>query len=117
LGQKGSGWDRPNQFFARRLSVVNGRHLHGEKRMDAHTLGDGGSPTKEIAQRVELKPQCYESRAAAEVRRPTIDRSLIAVVNRLARRRPMKFSKVSNIDQPAALPSRHTRVITAPTHR
>jgi hypothetical protein len=82
--------------------------------MDAHTLGAGGFPTKEMAQRVELKPQRCESQAAALVRRPTIDRSLIAVVNRLARRRPIKFSKVGNIDQRAALPSRHTRVITAP---
>jgi hypothetical protein len=53
--------------------------------MDAHTLRAGGFPTKEMAQRVELKPQFVNRRAAALVRRPTIDRCLIAVVNRLAR--------------------------------
>jgi hypothetical protein len=46
----------------------------------------------------------------------TMDRSLIIAVNRLARRHPVKlFSKVSNIDQRAALTGRHVLVITDPT--
>jgi hypothetical protein len=45
---------------------------------------------------------------------PTVDRSLIVAVNRLARGHPVvNFSKVSNIDQRAALPSRHIPMITA----
>jgi hypothetical protein len=53
--------------------------------------------------------------AAAVIRQPTIlIVPWITVVDRLARRRPIKFSKVSNIDQRAALPSRHTYVIIAP---
>lgn len=74
--------------------------------MDVGIKGSNNEP-----QGTNKMPRNDRELASFDVKRSRLSKRLAATADC---NDPMKFSKVSSIDQQAALPRRHVRVITAP---